>query len=87
MLSGTVLFLLSYVMIFFGFLLKYKISGIKEQLPNANLIPLNVKAPTYFAPTLCATNANPHMAAANKRSKLDFNSSFFIIPPFYCQLS
>jgi hypothetical protein len=56
------------------FLPKYIMSGINEILPNANLIPLKVNAPTYCMPTLWATNARPHMAAVSRSSILDFIS-------------
>lgn len=56
--------------VFFRLLSKYKINGIRDRLPRANRIPLKVKAPIYSEPTLCATNANPHIAEVSSKSKL-----------------
>lgn len=42
-------------------------------IPPINVLTqLNVNGPTYSIPTLCATNALPHMIAANNNNNIPF---------------
>ena len=52
--------------------------GMSTIPPINVLTQLNVNGPTYSIPTLCATNALPHMIAANNNNNIPFICFFFI---------
>lgn len=68
------------VIFFFAFpRFKSAIHGISTIPPINVLTQLNVNGPTYSIPTLCATNAIPHMMAASNSNSDPFTCSFFIV--------
>lgn len=57
---------------------KISITGIRDIVPKRNHIPLKVNAPTYSAPTLCATKAKPQIIAVKKSKIVDLIFVFII---------
>jgi hypothetical protein len=60
-----------------SFLDETSTTGNMHKLPSANLMPLNVKGPTCFIPSFCATKANPQIIAASSS-----NTLYFVFPLF-----
>ena len=67
-----------------GFIfLKSIIHGSNTKPPISVLTALNVYGPTYSIPTLCATNATPHIVAVSNNISDCLNVYLFITIPFF----
>ena len=70
---------------FFSLLSIKKIRGNKTIHPTKFLVAVKVNGPTYSIPTLCATNAVPHIVAAinNRSDCLSTNLFIFFLFLFF----